>query len=146
MSAQPYIYHHRVTYSECTVGNHVYYARYLDILEAARGEFLRSLGQPLLVWQERDTIFPVIECHFRYQAPARYDDVLAIEMRVTSLERVRVSIGHVIRHRDSGRELVTATTSHVCTSLQEKPKRIPEELVAAFQPYVAALGSSPRSD
>ncbi len=30
-------YQHRVVYAECTVGTHVYYARYLDMLEAARG-------------------------------------------------------------------------------------------------------------
>ena len=35
---------HRVTYAECTVGDHVYHSRYLDLLEAARGEFMRSLG------------------------------------------------------------------------------------------------------
>jgi hypothetical protein len=32
---------------------------------------------------------------------------------------------------------VRATTSHVCTSTQEKPKRIPEDLVAALRPFIA---------
>jgi acyl-CoA thioester hydrolase len=87
------------------------------------------------MWQERDTIFPVIECHSRYKAPARYDDVLSIEMRVASIDRVRVSFSYVVRDRESGRELVRATTAHVCTSIQEKPRRIPEELVAALKPF-----------
>ena len=39
---------HRIIYAECTVGNHVYYARYLDMLEEARGEFFRQAGWPLL--------------------------------------------------------------------------------------------------
>ena len=145
MSTQSFIHHHRVTYGECTVGNHVYYARYLDILEAARGEFFRYLGQPLLIWQERDTIFPVIECHFRYKAPARYDDVLSIEMNVASIDRVRVSFGYLIRERESGRELVHAKTSHVCTSTQEKPKRIPDDLAAALKPFMVELGCVSRS-
>lgn len=145
MSTQSYIHHHRVTYGECTVGNHVYYARYLDILEAARGEFFRFLGHPLLMWQERDTIFPVIECHFRYKAPARYDDVLSVEMKVASIDRVRVGFSYLVRDRETGRELVRATTSHVCTSTQEKPKRIPDALANALKPFVGELGSNSRS-
>ena len=58
---------HRVTYAECTVGNHVYHSRYLDLLEAARGEFIRSLGPTVLHWQEKDVIFPVIEARLRFQ-------------------------------------------------------------------------------
>ncbi|HTD85531.1 MAG TPA: thioesterase family protein [Candidatus Binatia bacterium] len=145
MSTQSYIHHHRVTYGECTIGNHVYYARYLDILEAARGEFFRFLGQPLLVWQERDTIFPVIECNFRYRAPARYDDVLSTEMKVANIDRVRLSFSYLVRDRDSGRELVRATTCHVCTSTQEKPKRIPDDLAASLKPFLGELGSVSRS-
>ncbi len=58
---------HRVSYAECTVGNHVYHSRYLDLLEAARGEFIRSLGPTVLHWQEQDVIFPVIEARLRLQ-------------------------------------------------------------------------------
>jgi acyl-CoA thioester hydrolase len=106
------------------------------MLEAARGEFFRFIGQPLLVWQERDTIFPVIECQFRYKAPARYDDVLGIEVKVASLDRIRLSFSYLVRDRESGRELVRATTSHVCTSTQEKPKRIPDDLAASLKPFL----------
>jgi acyl-CoA thioester hydrolase len=83
VSAKVFRHQHRVTYAECALGNHVYYARYLEWLEAARGEFFRDLGTTFLVWQERDTIFPVIECNLRYKSPARYDDLLTIEIRVT---------------------------------------------------------------
>ena len=67
MSA-PFCHPHRVSYADCTVGNHVYYSRYLDFLEAARGEFIRSLGSTVLQWQERDVIFPVIEARLRYKS------------------------------------------------------------------------------
>jgi len=69
---------YRVVYADCTVGNHIYYSRYLDILEAARGEFFRELGVTLLELQGKDTIFPVVECHLRYKFPARYDEVLTV--------------------------------------------------------------------
>src|SRR5882672_2168637 len=81
---------HRVTYAECTVGNHIYYSRYLDLLEEARGELFRSLGIPLRELQESGTLFPVTECQVRYKAPARYDDVLSIEVSLHELSRVRL--------------------------------------------------------
>ena len=87
MSNQSFVHLHRVTYADCTIGNHVYYANYLGILEAARGEFFRSLGSTLLKWQEAGFMFPVVEAHLRYKALARYDDVLSIEIWVTAAEK-----------------------------------------------------------
>ena len=122
-----YIYTHRVTYADCTVGNHIYHSRYLDLLEAARGEFLRSLGTTVLHWQNQDAIFPVVEAHLRYRFPARYDDLLSIEVRMTLVEKIRVNFGHRIVNQN-GKVILEAETFHVCTGLDEKPKRLPEEL------------------
>src|SRR6185369_8232752 len=94
MPAEPFRHTHRVTYAECTLGNHIYYARYLDLLEAARGEFFRSLGTTFTEWQAQDAIFPVVECHLRYQAPARYDELLNVEVRVTRADGARLNFGY----------------------------------------------------
>src|ERR1019366_5870177 len=96
MSGLVFEYTHRVTYADCTVGNHIYYGRYLDLFEAARGEFFRHLGATLLAWQTEDVAFPVIECNLRYKSPARYDDVLAIEVRPTLAEKIRLNFSHRI--------------------------------------------------
>ena len=137
MSGSVFRYIHRVTYAECTLGNHVYYSRYLDLLEAAPGEFFRHLGASLLHWQEQDTIFPVIECRLRYKAPARYDDTLTIELWPTTAEKVRMNFFHRILNQH-GALILEAETFHVCTGLGEKPKRLPEELVAKLHPYLRA--------
>jgi acyl-CoA thioester hydrolase len=128
---------HRVSYAECTVGNHIYHSRYLDLLEAARGEFLRSLGPTVLELQERDCIFPVIEARLRYKFPARYDDLLAIEVWVTAVEKIRVNFGHRILNQN-GKLILEAETFHVCTGVDEKPKRLPEELAEKLKPYLCA--------
>src|ERR1044071_9460631 len=102
---------HRVTYAECTVGNHIYYSRYLDLLEFARGEFCRAAGMTVLELQNAGTIFPVIEAHVRYKAPARYDDLLNIELWLTRLERIRVNVAHRIFNQ-AGALLIEAETHH----------------------------------
>ena len=126
---------HRVTYAECTIGNHIYHSRYFDLLEAARGEFIRSLGPTVLQWQEQDVIFPVIEARVRFKSPARYDDLLAIEVWPTLIERVRLNFGHRITNQH-GKLILEAETFHACTGTGEKPKRIPEELAARLKPLL----------
>ena len=128
-------YAHRVTYAECTVGNHIYHTRYLDLLEAARGEFIRSLGSTVLHWQKNDMIFPIIEARLNYRYPARYDDLLAIEVWVTTVEKVRLNFGHRILNQN-GKLILEAETFHVCTSQEEKPKRLPEEVAVNLKLYL----------
>lgn len=134
MAHKTFRFFHRVSYSECTLGNHVYHARYLDILEAARGEFFRQLGHPFLAWQEKDRIFPIIDCRLRYKHPAHYDDVVAVEVWVGLLEKVQLAFDYRVFNAE-GRLLLEAMTHHVCTNVQSKPKRIPEELASALRPY-----------
>jgi acyl-CoA thioester hydrolase len=128
---------HRVTYSECTLGNHVYYARYLDLLEEARGEFMRSAGIPFLALQSSGYAFPVLECHLQYRHPARYDDVLDVELWLNRLERVRLEFGYRITHV-AGKVILEARTLHVAASLDEKPRRLPEELATLLRPFLAS--------
>ena|SRR5947209_18867883 len=135
MAAQIFRHQHRVPYSECTLGNHVYYARYLDILEAARGEFFRQLGSPFSRWQQEGAIFPVVECRLRYKAPARYDELLTIELWLSALERVRLNFACRILN-EAQTEVLEASTFHVCTGLDEKPKRLPPPLASLLQPFL----------
>lgn len=134
MSALRFLYRHRVTYSECTLGNHVYYGRYLEMFEQARGEFFRSLGQPFAALQERETIFPVTEVTLRYQGAARYDDEVLIEITVEDIGKVRLVLRYQV-FNGTGTLLVEGGTIQACTTLLDKPQRIPEELVSVLTPY-----------
>lgn len=143
MSALIFRHVHRVTYAECTVGNHIYYSRYLDLLEAARGELFRQLGVTLLDWQAAGVLFPVLECRLRYKSPARYDDGLTIEVWPTAAEKVRLNFSHRIVNQ-TGALILEAETFHVCTGLNEKPKRLPAELVEKLQPYLRPVAPGQR--
>jgi acyl-CoA thioester hydrolase len=135
--AEPFRYPHRVTYADCTIGNHIYHSRYLDLLEAARGEFLRALGTTVLALQDSDYIFPVIEARLRYRFPARYDDQLTIEVHPTLIERVRLNFGHRVTNQD-GKLILEAETFHACTSREDKPKRLPETMKEQLMPHLNA--------
>jgi len=135
MSDSVFQHQHRVVYAECTVGNHVYYARYLDMLEEARGELFRRAGRPLLGLQEGGLAFPVIGVEIAYKGPARYDDCLTIELWITEMRGVRLNFGFRILHAN-GATLAEGETRHVCAGLDEKPKRMPSDLSERFAPFL----------
>ena len=135
MSTLVYKHHHRVIYGECTVGNHVYYSRYLEILEGARGEFFRHLGCSFLGLQEGGTAFPVIGLQISYKGAARYDDLLTIELGVNEMGGIRLNFGFRILNA-SENLLAEGETRHVCASVDEKPKRLPKDLVEKLQPFL----------
>jgi acyl-CoA thioester hydrolase len=138
MAGEIFRHQQRVIYAQCTIGNHVYHSRYLEILEAARGEFMRALGFPLNRLQDADCIFPVVSLRMKFLAPARYDDELNIDLWLKDLTRVRLTVAARISS-PSGKVFVEAETDHVCTSIHEKPKRIPNELAEACQRYVIPI-------
>src|ERR1700722_4614066 len=137
MSDSVFQHQHRVVYAECTVGNHVYYARYLDMLEEARGEFFRQAGWPLLALQEGGTAFPVIGVEIAYKGPARYDDLLTIQLWLTDMRGIRMNFGFRILHANGG-TLAEGETRHICASLDEKPKRLPGGLCEGLAPFLRA--------
>ncbi|HEY1173694.1 MAG TPA: thioesterase family protein [Verrucomicrobiae bacterium] len=135
MSQQVFTHTHRVTYSDCTVRNHVYYGRFLDLLEEARGEFFRSLGITFLQLEEQGVIFPVLDVQLKYRAAARYDDVLKIELWVAEIRSVKVMFAYRVLNAE-GKLLVEGTTIHACTSTEDKPMRIPEELAGKLEGFL----------
>ena len=102
--------------------------RYLDLLEAARGEFFRYLGTTFLQWQGRDTIFPVIEAHQRYISPARYDEVSRVELWIAKAKGVRLSFAYRITNQ-AGKPVLEAETLHVSPASTEDQNGCPGSLL-----------------
>jgi acyl-CoA thioester hydrolase len=130
----PFRHAHRVVYAECTVGDHIYYARYLDLFEEARGELFRTAGRSFREWQEQGLIFPVVEAHLSYAAPARYDELLAIDVTVSVIGRIRLQFDYRISGPGSAPR-VQGRTLHVCADLHDKPRRLPPELLDVLAPW-----------
>jgi acyl-CoA thioester hydrolase len=144
MGQKVFHFTHRVSYADCTVGNHVYHSRFLEILERARGEFFRSLGGSLLDWQEQDVIFPVMACGMKFRAMARYDDLLGVRLWVAGLGRARFACASEI-HNASGTLLHEAVIDVVCTTIEGRPRRLPSPLFAALQGYLTPAAGAETS-
>jgi acyl-CoA thioester hydrolase len=122
----------RVLYGDTDVGGVVYYANYLRYFEAGRTEYMRELVASYRSLEEQGFILPVVECHARYKASARYDDLLVIE---TSLAEVRpASCRFTYRiSREDGKTLVLGSTTHAAVDRDGKLAKLPAEVAARLR-------------
>ena len=119
----------RVIYGDTDQMGVVYYANYLRFFEAARNEFIRAKGLRYRDFEaEHGLLLPVVEAAVQYKQPARYDDLLTVEISLTEVRRASARFGYRILR---GEELlVTGHTVHACVGLDGRVQRMPKELLA----------------
>ncbi|RUM89465.1 MAG: acyl-CoA thioesterase [Thermodesulfatator sp.] len=124
---------YRVIYGDTDCGGVMYYGNYLRLFEIGRTELLRSAGLTYRQIEEgRGLILPVVEVQVRYKAPARYDDLLAIETRLAEVRPHRVRFEYLVSSEE-GRLLATGHTVHAPVNREGRLTRFPEDLLTALQ-------------
>ena len=111
----------------------VYHTHYLDYFEAGRTEALRDLGVRYRDLEDSGIIMPVVEADVRYHAPARYDDVIVVEVTFEELPSVRVPIEYTVR-RDGEDDILAEGHTTLCfmDAERRRPTRPPEAVRASF--------------
>ncbi len=120
----------RVIYGDTDQMGVVYYANYLRYFELSRSELFRSVGISYLEFEKSGFALPVIEAHVNYKAPARYEDVLDIVIRLTQLKKVSLRLDYDIVRQADQLLLCTGYTVHCCVSKTGRPTGIPADLRA----------------
>src|SRR6187402_2924553 len=69
----------RVHYALTDQMGMVYYGHYAQFYEIGRTESIRQLGFTYKDIEAMGIIMPVVDMHFRFLRPARYDDLLTIK-------------------------------------------------------------------
>jgi len=124
----------RVRYAETDQMGVVYYANYFIWCEIGRVEFLRSLGYDYKQMEIIDDChLPVVEAACRYRSPARYDDEVLIETRVTALRSSVIKFGYRLVRAADNQLLAEAETVHVSVDRQMQKKPLPEKYLDAIR-------------
>jgi len=130
---QPFTWTVRVYYEDTDTGGVVYYANYLRFFERARTEWLRAAGfgqQQLAAEQGLQFVVARIECD--YKRPARLDDVIAIDVRVTQAGRASVVFEQTARRGDEVLALARVRAGCVDTK-SLAPKAMPAPMLEAMK-------------
>lgn len=125
--------HVRVIYGDTDQMGVVYYANYLRYFEAARAEWLRAQGYDYRSFEKGGHFLPVIEAHVRYRAPARYDDLLAIDIHPIEPRAASVRFEYTLRRDGESEALAEGYTVHACVGREGRPCRFPPEILALLR-------------
>ena len=91
----------RVRYAETDQMGFAYYGNYSAYYEEARAEALRSLGFSYRELEAMGVMMPVYENHSKYLKPARYDDLLRINVLVKEKPSAKMTFHYEIYNESS---------------------------------------------
>jgi acyl-CoA thioester hydrolase len=107
----------RVGFSDTDAQGIVYYGRYLPYFDLARVEYHRHLG---LLKPETDHEFVMRASDIEYLAPARFDDLLEVFIRVSRLGRTSATYEMAAYRVEDDELMVTAHQTLVLVDLEAR--------------------------
>src|SRR5918996_1750670 len=111
----------RVWFSDTDAQGIVYYGRYLPYFDHARTEYHRHIGRADVAGE-----FVMRASVIEYHAPARFDDLLEVFVRVEQIGRTSVTYDHAAYLLDEDRLLVTAKQTIVLVDFEHRrPLEVP---------------------
>jgi len=108
----------RVGFSDTDAQGVVYYGRYMPYFDLARTEFHRHLGG----LHEPGVDFAMRAVSVEYLAPAKFDDLLEVFVRVERIGTTSITYDHAAYRLDDDGETLAATAKAtlVCISLDAR--------------------------
>ncbi len=118
----------RVYFQDTDAGGVVYHASYVNFMERARTEWLRTHGYSNAgLMKEFGVVFVVRSLKLDYLKPALLDDLLEVTAEIKEIGRSRLNLLQDVR-RD-GEILAEGEVNLVCVSVESfKPVSVPEVL------------------
>ncbi|MBA3412176.1 MAG: acyl-CoA thioesterase [Actinobacteria bacterium] len=127
----------RVGFSDTDAQGIVYYGRYLPYFDLARVEYHRHLGLLDVDAYDPGHEFVMRACAIEYHAPAQFDDLLEVFIRIRRIGRTSAAYECAAYRRDDESLMVTAEQTLVLVDLSERrPAPIPDryrQIVVAFE-------------
>ena len=117
----------RVRYQETDKMGIAYHGNYFTWMEVARIDLLDSIGCPYKELEASGYLLPVIQCECEFKSPARFDDIIDIEVRLPKLDQVRLNLEYSIRKGEN--LLAKAKTSHAFVDTSGRVVRPPDQFV-----------------
>ena len=126
---RPFAWPVRVYFHDTDAGGIVFHGNYLHFMEAARTEYLQSLGYNVAELQkaENGVLFVVYALEMKYRKPAKLHDALAITVEVKHVGGARLIFEQRIVRDDEALVIgqVSIATVHPRTM---KPVPVPDRL------------------
>ncbi len=120
----------RVFYEDTDFSGYVYHANYLKYCERARSGYLRDVGVDQNAMFAEGLAFVVRKMDCEFIRPAKFDDVLDVETRLTEVSGARFELAQLVKRGEA--VLFSATVTVAIIGKNGRPQRIPAALADKF--------------
>lgn len=111
----------KINYYETDKMGVVHHSNYIRYLEEARTFWLREIGIPFEVLEERGITIPVLGVECTYKHHVTFADTILIKTFVKEYNGVRMTVGYDVREKETGKTVIIAETRHCFTDKNLKP-------------------------
>jgi acyl-CoA thioester hydrolase len=126
----------RIVWVDTDAAQVVHYSNYFRFFERTEEEFYRHLGFSFADTAKRGLWLPRIEAFCQYKKPARFNDLLEVELVVQELKEKSMKLGFKIFNKDNATLLATGYVVIVAADKQTgKATPIPAEIMEKLKPF-----------
>jgi len=126
---------YRVSWVDTDAAQIVHFSNFFRFFERAEEEFYQYLG--LIDWLgSKDVIMPRVEAFCQFKKPARFNDLLEIELTVEELKEKVVKYGFRIYNKETAELLANGYLVAVAVNRQTlKATQIPKDVAEKLKAY-----------
>ncbi|MEM0058533.1 MAG: thioesterase family protein [Candidatus Bathyarchaeia archaeon] len=132
---------YRVSWADTDAAQMVYFSNFFRFFSKAEEDFYEHLGL-LELFATKEVILPRVEAHCQYKKPAKFNDLLEIELTVEDLKEKSVKYGFKIYNKKTneliaeGYLVAVAVNRHTLKAVQ-----IPQEILEKLRAFCNAGGT-----
>ncbi|MBS7633388.1 acyl-CoA thioesterase [Candidatus Bathyarchaeota archaeon] len=127
---------YRVSWVDTDAAQVMHFSNYLRLFERAEEEFYRSLGFSFTELKDSELWLPRVEAFCQYKKPARFNDLLEIELRIEELRQKSVKYGFRIINKKKEELLALGYMTMVAADKRrEKAIPIPEQIMEKLRSF-----------
>lgn len=119
---EPYI--HKVHYYETDKMGIVHHSNHIRWMEEARVDFLERIGAGFPAMEARGIYSPVVNISCRYRRPARFDDRIAVRVRIAEFKGVSLKFAYEMTNCGTGELVAVGASEHCFTDTNGKVIRL----------------------
>ena len=134
-----YSYDHKIQYYETDGMRIVHHSNYIRWMEEARSAYMDALGYGYAQMESEGVSIPVIGISCQYKSMMRFGQTCRIELRITAVSQVRMSVAYEFYNAEDGTLCCTGSSDHCFVNQDGKPVSLKRRLPHAFDLFCSIV-------
>ena len=131
---------HLVQYYETDAMGITHHSNYIRWMEEARVDMLIKGGCDYAGLEKMGLGIPVLGVQVAYKRPTRFQETVAIEVRLVEYDSIRMKLNYVMHYPGDDTVLCTGTTEHCFVNAAGRPTSVRRSHPEVHAAFLALLG------